>query len=281
MPSILSKIVLEFFDGQTMQKPRINKQKIFDAAKAIARLNKEPTVANIREYLAFTGSQTTLHKYLREWKIKCFKASEANHINELERKDFTRLQEENQTLKATIGKMEEHNKIVANEFAKTERKNTELTQNLAKVETQLNLLEKEHGELKKDKQDAETLCREVKEERDVLLDRMERDKDQLIASLREELRQTHQADLEKIQHVSYSGHEFLMQEKVKSMNLEEKVKDLTENLNSLQQELTNANRVVEPLRIQIKELQKLIADNLTSEQLQAYAKKQQLLSLQT
>jgi phage shock protein A len=68
-----------------------------------------------------------------------------------------------------------------------------------------------------------------------------------------------------------------MQEKVKSINFEEKVKDLTANLNRLQQELTNAHRVVEPLKVQIRELQQLIADNLTNEQLQAYAKKQQLL----
>lgn len=256
-----------------MKQQRINKQQIFAAARAIAHLGKEPTMARVREYLAFTGSETTLHKYLKEWKLKCFKTCGTNSINDTEQQSLVKLQEENRVLKEAKGRMEEHNKVVANEFAKTELKNVELTQNLAKVETQLNLLEKEYEELKKDKQHIEDLCREIKEEREVLLGRMERDKDQLIASLREELRQTHQADLEKIQHISYSGHELLMQEKVKSMNLEEKVKDLTENLSRLQWELANADRVVEPLKVQIRELQKLIADNLTGKQLQAYAKK--------
>ena len=58
-------------------------------------------------------------------------------------------------------------------------------------------------------------------------------------------------------------------------------KGLAENLNTLQQEPVNANGVVEPLKNQIRELQKLIADNLTNEQLQAYARKQQLLSWET
>jgi hypothetical protein len=54
-----------------MQKQIITKQKIFEAAKVIAHLDKEPTIANVREHIAFTGSQTTLHKYLKEWKLKC------------------------------------------------------------------------------------------------------------------------------------------------------------------------------------------------------------------
>ena len=53
-----------------MQKQRITKQKIFDAAKVIAHMDKEPTIASVREHLAFTGSETTLHKYLKEWKLK-------------------------------------------------------------------------------------------------------------------------------------------------------------------------------------------------------------------
>lgn len=259
-----------------MKQQKINKQQIFEAAKAIAHLDKEPTTARVREYLAFTGSQTTLHKYLKEWKLKCFQTYKANRIKDMEQEDFAKLQDENQALRATIGKMEEHNKVVASEFAKTERKNIELSQNLTQLESQLHILVKEHSELKKDKQHAEVLYRELKAKQEMLLGIMERDKDQLIASLREELRQSHQASLEKIREIGYHGDELLMQEKVKSINLEEKVKDLTENLSRLQQELVNANRAVEPLKVQIRELQKLITDNLTSEQLQTYVKKQQL-----
>ncbi len=260
-----------------MQNKRLNKQKVFDAAKVIAHLDKEPTTANIREYLAFTGSQTTLHKYLKEWKLKCFKAYEANYVGNVEQKDIANLQSENQRLAATVGKMEEHNKIVANEFAKTEKKNIELTQKVVQLENQTSLLEKELDELKKEKKYLDKMYAELKEERELLLGRMERDKDQLIASLREELRQTHQTSLEKIQNVSYHGHELLMQEKVKSMNLEEKIKALTGDAVRLQQELNSANQVVEPLKLRIKLMEKLIAENLTAEKLREYEKKQQLL----
>jgi len=260
-----------------MQKQRITKQKIFDAAKVIAHLDKEPTMARVREHLAFTGSETTLHKYLKEWRLKCFKTYDANRIGDLEPKDIVKLQTENQSLAATIAKTEEHNKVVASEFAKTERKNIELIQRVNNIETQLHLREEELGDLKKDKEHADNIYRELKEERELLLGKMERDKDQLIASLREELKETHQASLQQMQDVGYHGHDLLMQEKVKSMNLEEKIKTLTEDMLKLQQDLNNANQVVEPLKTRIIWLQKLVAENLTSEQLHEYEKKQQQL----
>lgn len=256
-----------------MQKQQISKQKIFDAAKIIAHLDKEPTTANVREHLAFTGSQTTLHKHLKEWKLKCFQLYESNYVKSIEQKDFADLQVKNQELTATIEKMEEHNKIVAAEFAKTERKNVDLTQSLVKLEDKLALLEKEFDDLKKDKEHLDNLHLGLKEEREVLLGRMERDKDQLIASLREELRQTHQTSLDKIQDVSYHGHELLMQEKVKTINLEEKVKSLVEDQTRLQQELDNANQVVSPLKARIKQLENLISESLTNEQLHDYERK--------
>ena len=240
-----------------MQKQRITKQKIFDAAKVIAHMDKEPTIASVREHLAFTGSETTLHKYLKEWKLKCFQLYESNHIKSVEQKDFADLQIKNQELTETIAKLEEHNKIVAAEFAKTERKNVDLNQSVVKLEDKLTLLEKELDDLKKDKEHLDNLYQNLKEEREVLLGRMEKDKDQLIASLREELRQTNQTSLEKIQDVSYNGHELLMQEKVKTINLEEKIKSLAEDQTRLQQELDNANQVLSPLKSRIKQLENL------------------------
>ena len=260
-----------------MQKNRINKQKIFAAAKVMAHLDKEPTTTNIREYLAFTGSQTTLHKYLKQWRLKCFKAYQGNDTNDVEPQEIAKLQAENQSLTTTIAQMEEHNKIVANEFAKTENKNVGLTQSLTQLETQLKSLEEKYSELKKDKEHVDNLYEELKEEREVLLGRMERDTDRLIASLHEELSQTHRINLQKVQNVSYKGHDLLMHEKVKTMNLEEKVQSLTGDITKLQQELNNANQVVEPLKREIKGLQKLIAENVTSEQLREYEKKQRLL----
>ena len=262
-----------------MQKKRIDKQKVFDAAKVMAHLDKEPTTINIREHLVFTGSQTTLHKYLKEWRLKCFKAYQGNNTSGLEPQEVAKLQAENQSLTTTIVQIEEHNKIVASEFAKTENKNIGLTQSLIQLETQLKLLKEKYSELKKDKEHTDNLYKELKEEREILLGRMEQDKDQLIASLHEELSQTHRINLQKIQNVSYKGHDLLMHEKVKTMNLEEKVQSLTGDITKLQQELNNTNKVVEPLKREIKGLQKLIAENVTSEQLREYEKRQRLLEV--
>jgi hypothetical protein len=256
-----------------MQKQRINKQKVFAAAKGIAHLNKEPTTTNVRAYLAFTGSQTTLHKYLKEWRMKCFQAYDPTSVREVVSQEVSKLQIENQALVETMAKMEEQKRLVAHEFAKTERKNVELTQKVIQLETEINLLKKELNALRKDKEHADSLYHELKAEREVLLSRIEKDKDYLIDSLREELHQAHQINLQKIQDISYQGHELLMQEKVKALNLEEKVKSLLGDITRLQQELDRANQIAGPFKDKIKQLERVIAENLTTEQLREYAKK--------
>jgi chromosome segregation ATPase len=263
-----------------MTNARITKQKVFDTAKYIALKGIEPTTANVREYLAFTGSQTTLHKYLKEWKLKCFQSYGINGSLDLEQKDLATFKAEKQTLETTITKMEEHNKIVALEFAKTEKLNVELTQKLTHVTTQFHLLEKSQDELKTTQEYMEQMYKELKEERNILIAKMERDKDQLINSLREELKQSHQASLKEITDVSYNGHDALMQEKVKTINLEEKVKSLTEDLTKQQQEWLHANKMLQPLKTQIQWYQKFMSEVLTSEQLQEYEKKKQLLEFE-
>lgn len=68
----------------------LTKQKVYHAAKMLAQKGMEPTTVKVREYLAFTGSQTTLVKYLKAWKLKCFQNYNAE--NELIlTKDFTEL----------------------------------------------------------------------------------------------------------------------------------------------------------------------------------------------
>lgn len=167
-----------------MTTPRsITKQKVFNAAKSIALKGLEPTIANVREYLAFTGSQTTLHKYLKEWKLKCFQAYGIHGSLDLEQKDLATLRTEKQILETTIEKIKEQNKIVALEFAKTEKLNVELTQKLTQVTTQLNLLKKSHDELQTTQEHMKQMYQELKEERNILIAKMERDKDQLIHSL--------------------------------------------------------------------------------------------------
>lgn len=124
-------------------------------------------------------------------------------------------------------------------------------QQLTTLSTQFNSLANEHAELKNAKEHLVQLYQELKDERTVLFGKMERDKDLLIQSLREELKQSHQASLKEITEVSYNGHDALMREKVKTINLEEKIKVLTEELSKQQQELLNTNKILQPLKIQI------------------------------
>lgn len=47
----------------------VTREMIFNAAIEIAKGNEMPTITTIREALFYCGSNTTIHKYLKEWKM--------------------------------------------------------------------------------------------------------------------------------------------------------------------------------------------------------------------
>lgn len=166
---------------------------------------------------------------------------------------------------------------MVNELAKTEKKNITLANELAQSKKLNNILQTQCHEFEQSLKHIETSYQALKEERTVLLGKMEQDKDRLIESLREELKQSHQASLAEIKNVSFNSHDLLMQEKVVSINLKEQVKGLTEELNKQQQTLIQANNMIGPLIKEINWFRKFITEILTFEQLQEYEKKKHAL----
>ena len=119
---------------------RITRQKVFYAARIIASKGEEPTVANIRAYLATSGSQTTIHKYLKEWKLKCFQATSIDS-DVATSQDVVVLKAENKELELALARLQEQNKVISSDLIKTERKNIELNYKTAQAEQQLGILE--------------------------------------------------------------------------------------------------------------------------------------------
>ena len=56
-----------------MPKKIISKQQIIKAAQIIVANNFNPTVIAVRKQLNYCGSGSTIHKYLSQWKMACFK----------------------------------------------------------------------------------------------------------------------------------------------------------------------------------------------------------------
>ena len=254
-----------------MMCSRITRQKVFKAAKVIALKGKEPTLADVRAYFAGCGSQTTIHKYLKEWKLKCFQASGVDS-------DFTtgegvtELTAAKEALVLTVAKLQEQNQVISNELIKTERKNIELNHSVTQQAQQLQLLEKQYKEAEQRAQQLAELNQNIKAERDTALDKITKKQDKLIDSLREELKQSHQASLAQIKETSFNSHDVLMQEKVITINLQEQVKTLNAKVAELKQELDKAYHTVLPLRKEVERQRKFITEVVTFEQLQAYEK---------
>ena len=57
-----------------MPKKIISKQQIIKAAQDLVSNNLNPTLLSIRKKLNYCGSDSTIHKYLSQWKTECFKS---------------------------------------------------------------------------------------------------------------------------------------------------------------------------------------------------------------
>lgn len=97
-----------------------------------------------------------------------------------------------------------------------------------------------------------------------------RDKNKQVESLREELKELNQASLKQVRDAGFRGDEALMQEKVISLNLKEKISSLEKMLETRQQELTREQQSTKPLRQEIERQRRMIERLITFEQLQTY-----------
>jgi len=204
---------------------KISKQAVIQVVEKLVLANSIPTVAAIRSQLN-GGSETTIHKYLSEWKRQCF----AKMVIDSNRQSNILIDQElievHRALKLELQKQLSHNETYAKELINAEttiiqltETNQQLQATVQKLQNVLDLVTKEKVVLDDCYQ---KLTEAVASNRDDTILQQE----QTIESLRQEIQTINQTSFNAVQQVSFAGHDALLQEKVKTLNLEEKVKEL-------------------------------------------------------
>jgi len=197
---------------------KVTKKEVFNLAQVLAAKNYALTTANIREHLGDRGSRTTLHKYLTQWKELCYKSGTD--------KGSAKSSQEISDLEEIINKQQEQIETISHEFIQLENNHGELKETLEQTEVTAKSLGERNTILEVENQKLAELYASMVKEREATISQVLEDKNQMINSLREELAEVYKISIESIRQTDPRGHEALMQEKVKVINLEEKLRSL-------------------------------------------------------
>ena len=240
-------------------KNRLSEGEIFMAANKIAQRSHMPTIKAICFQLNDNGSETTIPKYLMEWKKALLKKAEVYEgIGRVSFNDAKRLIQERILLKNSLEQQTKNNEVLTSDLLIAERE-------IAKLKEECYGYQKDLDEIKSIKKDHEQIkitCEEVLLERKTAIDKILADKNQFIEALRVELQETHKENLEQARNWSYQQDEVLIQEKVKSLNLSGQVKTLNEELKQVSLELEKVKNMVEPLKREVLRQKKIIEDQV-------------------
>ena len=208
-----------------MIKKTISKQQIIQVAESLVLANCMPTVTAIRTQLN-SGSETTIHKYLSQWKWQCFTKMVNGSKEQSSISVDQELIESHRTLKLELQKQISHNEIYASELINAETTIIKLTATNQQLQTTIQKLQNDLDSAIKEKEILkdcyQKLTEAVASNRDDTILQQEK----TIESLRQEIQTINQTSFNAVQQVSFAGHDALLQEKVKTLNLEEKVKEL-------------------------------------------------------
>jgi hypothetical protein len=249
----------------------VSRQQIFTAAKEIAAAGRLPTAVNVRQVLA-TGSIVTIQKYLKEWKKSCFNQvnlrvdSNVNHHTNNEE-----LIEQQRNLEQAINKQIAKNEHYAQELINAEKTNIALKETICQLQATNQQLQLELQETKAIKMTLAQVNLEIQTRLDTNNNDLINKQQLLINELRAELKELNVKSMLALQQTSSSSHELLMQEKLASMNLQEKINTMSKQLSELQQQLQTVNNKLaakqQPLLRQIEWQQKIIQNHLGFEKL--------------
>lgn len=192
----------------------ISQAEVFEAATKIAASGAMPTVASIRQNLG-RGSETTLHKYLQEWKSYLLKSAARIGQNA-----NLSLLKENNTLRQNLEELSQNLNDYSSEMQNLEQAN-------AKLELQNSQLMQENlqqtatiASLQAQIVNMRVTNEHASHEYQQTLDKIIADKNQIIHSLQEEMRQTQADAIEKMREYSFKEHDLLIHERVKIINLQ-------------------------------------------------------------
>ncbi len=111
---------------------------------------------------------------------------------------------------------------------------------------------------------------DLKNERETTLQKVLEDKNAQIESLSLELKEMHTLHLDMIRDVGRKGDDSIMEEKVKSIYLNDKIKELQDEVLILKAGFEKAEKVKLPLQRELKRQEALIKQFVTWEQLETF-----------
>ncbi len=112
-------------------------------------------------------------------------------------------------------------------------------------------------------------------ERDAAIAHMLAEQKQLIGSLRDELREVNIASIEQVKNIGRKGDDALMEEKVKTIHLQDELNQQRKTIEELRAQLLKNQETIIPLKKEIERQRKFIQEVISFEQLQQYEQQKQ------
>lgn len=254
-----------------MPRPGISKALVIQTIDDLVRNGESLTVMKVREYLG-TGSLSTIQRYVKEWKMQSFNNSVAKEpINNIVTHNNVDHAKEFESLKQQLEQLSGQNQLLSAELIKVEQANIRLTQDNDKFSRNLNELTESYKNLLLEYNSLNSKYQELNAERESAISKILLDKNTQIKRLEQEIKTINEQYLAAVKEVGRYGDDKLILEKVKTVNLTEQIKHLQENNKILEQQLSAAKKVKEPLINKIKYQEDLISKFITWEQIQQYA----------
>lgn len=235
-----------------MPRKSVTKTEVIKAANAIAARQEIPTIMAVRKFLGGVGSETTLHKYLKIWKkekLLQVVAPETSDTNDVDIK--TKLVE----FRQIIASQQQQNEILSQEALTLNRENTKLATIHKQLELELISVQAKLKEIMQERDKFQALYEAITAERNLIENYIVAEKNQQIAKLQEELTMLHQKSLELVRTIGYDGHMALIEEKVKTINSQTKIDELTVKIANVTLELQQTKELNERLNHKIKRIQ--------------------------
>jgi chromosome segregation ATPase len=236
-----------------MARTGITKQEVYKAATIIAKRHQIPSITELRKLLG-RGSTTTIHKYFKSWKQECYqKGSNANGIDLI---TYNRITEEINLVKQALVKQTSKNEELAAQLIQTEQKLTQLKETHQILNIEFNVVKEQNLQLAAEKEKYQMALEHVVSERDQVLATVLNQQNQLIDSLRQELKEVNQTSIEQIKELGRKGDDALIEEKVKSINLQDEVSQQKNIIDELREQFLKSQETIKLLKKEIERQRK-------------------------
>lgn len=231
------------------------KQKIYNIASEYIKIGLIPTQKLIKQKLG-KGSNTTIHKYLRQWFQEYVKTASCLHDID---------SEVNRNLEQTLQKQITQNEHYADELINAEKTIIKLKEENYNLQSLNQKLQFQLDGIVASKTTLENLYHELKSQLDSNTNTTISKQQKAIDELHVEIKLINQTSIEALRQASQNGHELLMQAKVEQINLQAKIDSLTKELLETKKQLHEAITIAQvqnkSLLRQNEELQTIIQEH--------------------